>query len=118
MKFTGILMASEDPKRLKDYYSKLFDAPGFDDENGFFGWDFGGGWIVIGPHDKIKGKNQSPARIMWNLETADVKSDFDTLVAKGATVVAEPYSPGDDMLIATFSDPDDNYFQLMSPMPA
>ncbi len=39
----------------------------------------------------------------------------------GATVVQEPYTPdqGDEEMegqIATFSDPDDNYFQLMSPM--
>jgi predicted enzyme related to lactoylglutathione lyase len=33
-------------------------------------------------------------------------------------VVQEPYTPGEgeDGLIATFSDPDGNYFQLMSPM--
>ncbi len=34
-------------------------------------------------------------------------------------VVRDPYNPGEsaDMgLIATFADPDDNYFQLMSPM--
>ena len=37
--------------------------------------------------------------------------------AAGAIVVAEPYSfegaPG--MWIATLADPDDNYFQVMSP---
>jgi hypothetical protein len=34
-------------------------------------------------------------------------------------VIQEPYHPGDDeseMWIATFSDPDSNYFQLVSPM--
>jgi len=34
--------------------------------------------------------------------------------------VQEPYDPGDeadgDMSIATFADPDGNYFQLVSPM--
>jgi len=32
--------------------------------------------------------------------------------------VREPYNPGGapDGLIATFEDPDGNYFQLMSPM--
>ena len=36
----------------------------------------------------------------------------------GATVVQEPYQPGEapEGWIATFSDPDDNYFQLLSPM--
>ena len=36
----------------------------------------------------------------------------------GAKVIAEPYSMGEDQnfLIATLSDPDGNYFQLVSPM--
>src|SRR5439155_1595167 len=50
---------------------------------------------------------------------ADVNGDFETLKAAGATVIQEPYHPGDDeseMWIATFADPDSNYFQLVSPM--
>jgi predicted enzyme related to lactoylglutathione lyase len=36
-------------------------------------------------------------------------------------VLREPYRPGDgdddgEMWVATFADPDGNYFQLMSPM--
>ena len=42
-----------------------------------------------------------------------------TLKSAGATVVQEPYQmDGDPGWIATLSDPDGNYFQLMSPMPA
>lgn len=39
-------------------------------------------------------------------------------IAAGATVVRQPYGPdgAGEGLIATLSDPDDNYFQLMSPM--
>ena len=78
--------------------------------------------MFIGPHDQVKGKNASPGRIILNIESADVRGDFERLVAAGATVVREPYSPGPmpdgapEMLIATFADPDDNYFQLVSPM--
>jgi predicted enzyme related to lactoylglutathione lyase len=55
---------------------------------------------------------------MWNIETADVKGKFERLKAAGATVVQDPYQPGEgtEMWIATFSDPDNNYFQLISPM--
>jgi predicted enzyme related to lactoylglutathione lyase len=55
---------------------------------------------------------------MWNIETSDVKGDFERLKAAGGTVVQEPYQPegAPEMWVATFSDPDDNYFQLMSPM--
>jgi predicted enzyme related to lactoylglutathione lyase len=50
-----------------------------------------------------------------------VRGDFERFKASGATVIAEPYGSEDDPdqgLIATFADPDNNYFQLMSPMPA
>ena len=117
MNFNSILIGSEDPQRLVDYYSKLFGKPAFED-GGYSGWQIGTGFVTVGPHDEVKGKNAHPGRFLWNIESADVKGDFDRLVAAGATVVREPYGFGesDPGLIATFSDPDDNYFQLMSPM--
>lgn len=119
MNFNSILIGSENPERLKEYYTKLFGKP-IMDEGGYFGWQLGSGWMTVGPHDQVKGKNTQPGRLIWNIEAADVKGEFNKLKAAGATVVKEPYSmgeaPGQDMLITTFSDPDGNYFQLMSPM--
>jgi predicted enzyme related to lactoylglutathione lyase len=45
--------------------------------------------------------------------------DAQRLKAAGAMVVQEPYQPDEDPegWIATFADPDDNYFQLVSPFP-
>jgi|SRR5215210_647846 len=117
MKFNSILIGSEDPKRLIDYYTKLFGKPGFEDD-GFSGWQFGEGYVNIGAHDQVRGKNVAPGRIIWNLETTDVKGEFDRLKSAGAIVVREPYSfeGYPDSWIATLADPDDNYFQLMTPM--
>ena len=117
MNLNSILIGSEDPQRLADYYSKLFGKPGME-EGGYAGWQIGTGWITVGPHDEVKGKNTHPGRVIWNVETPDVKGEFERLKAAGARVVQEPYHPGEasEMWIATFSDPDDNYFQLMSPM--
>ena len=74
--------------------------------------------VTVGPHDQVKGKNPQPGRLIWNIESPDVKGDFARLKAAGATVVREPYSLGEGpgAWIATFADPDDNYFQLVSPM--
>jgi predicted enzyme related to lactoylglutathione lyase len=46
--------------------------------------------------------------------------EFDRIKGLGATVEHEPYQPGDgdEMWLATFEDPDGNFFQLASPMPA
>lgn len=117
MNLNGILIGSEDPQRLVDYYGKLFGEPGWAD-GGYTGWQIGSAYLMVGPHDEVTGKNPQPGRLLWNIESTDVKGDFDRFAAAGATVVREPYNPGEapDGLIATFADPDDNYFQLISPM--
>ena len=118
MKLSGVLIGTDDPEQLKAYYTKLFGKPTWED-GGYFGWQFGDSGIAFGAHDQVKGKNREPGRIIWNLEAADVKGEFQKLKSAGASVVREPYHPGteDQGWIATFSDPDNNYFQLMSPMP-
>ncbi len=118
MNLNSILIGSEAPESLADYYTKLFGKPGWED-GGYTGWQIGSGGITVGPHDQVKGRNTQPGRLIWNIESADVKGDFEKLKAAGATVVQEPYNPGEGestMWIATFSDPDSNYFQLVSPM--
>jgi len=117
MNLNSILIGSEDPQRLVDYYTKLFGEPAWNME-GYVGWQIGSGAVTVGPHDEVRGKNTQPGRLIWNIETPDVKSEFDRLVAAGATVIKEPYGFGDDNqdAICTFADPDDNYFQLTSPM--
>ncbi len=117
MNLIGILIGSEDPQHLASFYKGLFGEPTRDME-GYTGWLLGSGALTIGPHDQVKGRNESPGRVIWNLESPDVKGDTERFRAAGAAVIAEPYPPGEssDDWIATFADPDGNYFQLMSPM--
>lgn len=113
-----IMLFSEDPKSLSDFYKKVFQKePDFEME-GYSGFSAGSVTIMVGPHDKVQGKNANPERIMLNFETSDVKNEFERIKEIGAEVIAEPYKPGEepDMLIATFADPDGNFFQLGSPM--
>lgn len=118
MNFNSILIGSEDPQRLVEYYSRILGKPAMED-GGYAGWQIGTGFVSVGPHDEVTGKNAQPGRLLWNIESADVPGDFDRFKAAGAVVVREPYNPagpgGPGMLIATFSDPDDNLFQLISP---
>ena len=117
MNLNSILIGSADPQRLTAYYTKLFGAPGWND-GGYSGWQLGTGFVTVGPHDEVTGVNTQPGRLIWNIESADFTADFERLKATGATVVREPYHPGEtaDAWIATFADPDGNYFQLLSPM--
>jgi predicted enzyme related to lactoylglutathione lyase len=116
--FNSILIGSADPQRLADFYGRLFGEPMMSD-GGYTGWLVGSGYVSVGPHDQVKGSNAEPGRLIWNIESEDVKADFERFRAAGATVVAEPYTMDGmpaDTWIATLADPDGNYFQLMSPM--
>ncbi len=117
MDFNSILIGSEDPTPLIEYYTRLFGEPQMADGT-YAGWAIGNGFIGVGPHSEVTGTSLQPGRIIWNIESADVQADFERLKVAGGIVVAEPYTFGDDGTthIATFADPDGNYFQLMSPM--
>jgi predicted enzyme related to lactoylglutathione lyase len=117
MNFNSVLIGSDNPGRLIEYYTKLFGEPAFQDE-GYSSWQLGSGVISIGGHSEVSGPNTHPGRIILNLETSDVQGEFARLQAAGARVIREPYGfeGYPDMWIATLADPDDNYFQLTTPM--
>ena len=117
MNFNSILIGSADPDRLVEYYTRLLGEPGMS-EGGYTGWQLGSGFVTVGPHSEVSGKNAQPGRLIWNIETADVKGEFERMKAAGAIVVREPYTfeGYPDSWIATLADPDDNYFQLATPM--
>ena len=116
MNFNNILIGSANPDALVEYYTKLFGKPAMSD-GGYTGWQIGSGFMSVGPHSEVTGKNAHPGRLIWNIESGDVQGEFDKMKAAGAIVVREPYSfeGYPDSLIATLADPDDNYFQLTSP---
>lgn len=124
LNFNSILVFSENPAELAEFYKKVLDKKPEMEMEGYTGFQVGVGWITIGPHDKVKGKSNNPERIMFNLETDDVRKEFARIKEiEGAGIIAEPY--GDEEkpmeegggLVATFADPDGNFFQLMPPMP-
>jgi len=61
------------------------------------------------------GKAKDPGRLMFNLETAQVKEEFERIKTSGVTDIRETYEMGGGW-IATLADPDGNYFQLVTPM--
>jgi predicted enzyme related to lactoylglutathione lyase len=118
MNLNGILIGTDDADRLAAYYTRLFGEPNWSD-GGYTGWQIGSGSVSVGAHSEVHGENAQPGRLLWNIETADVRGDFNRLREAGAIVVREPYGFDglpDDVLIATLADPDGNYFQLVSPM--
>lgn len=117
MKLTGLMIGSENPKALGEFYTKLFGAAGWQQDD-WYGFDIGGGTLMVGPHSEVKGSNQSPARIMITLVSEDVVAEAERFKGLGAVVIAEPYHPDpkdESIWLATFADPENNYLQLSSP---
>jgi predicted enzyme related to lactoylglutathione lyase len=114
LNLTNIMIGSPQPEVLGEFYARVLDRPADMKEEGWYSWRLGAGSLSIGGHSEVKGEAKEPQRVILNFETKDVKEEFERIKASGATVVKDPYEL-QGMWIATFSDPDGNYFQLMSP---
>lgn len=108
------MLGSHQPKVLAEFYEKVIGKKADMSEGTWFGWQVGSCFFGIGEHSEVKGTNKEPARMIFNFETKDVKGEFDRIKNTGAKVVKEPYDM-QGAWIATFADPDGNYFQLMTP---
>jgi predicted enzyme related to lactoylglutathione lyase len=118
LKLNTVMLGSDDAKALSAFYAEVLGEPAWQDD-AYTGWQAGDTWLMIGSHSEVKGRNEMPGRIMLNFETPDVRAEFERIKSLGARVEQEPYAPGEEpeMLLATFEDPDGNFFQLASPMP-
>ena len=117
LSFNHVMIGTSQPEVLGEFYGRVFDrAPDMKDEGGY-SWRVGAAFLSVGEHSEVKGEAAEPQRVILNLETSEVKEEFERIKALGATVVKEPYEMM-EMWIATFADPDGNYFQLMSPWTA
>jgi predicted enzyme related to lactoylglutathione lyase len=117
LNLNSIMIGTKQTKALVAFYEKVLGKPPemVDEEAGFYGWQVGSGYIGILEHSEMGGKTKDPGRIMLNFETSQVQAEFERVKALGGVVIRAPYKM-DEEWIATFADPDGNYFQLMSPM--
>lgn len=117
LNFSSVMLGSTKPKELAEFYEKVFERKADWQDGNWSGWQVGNTHLTIGEHSEAKGKSKDPVRILLNFDTEDVKGEFERIKKiEGAEVIKEPYTPGEasDMWIATFADPDGNYFQLMT----
>ena len=112
------MLGSSQPKVLAEFYEKVLGKKPDWQDGDWSGFQVGNTHITIGGHSEVKGKSKEPQRIILNFDTKEVKEEFERIKAiEGVEVVKDPYNPDEakDMWIATFADPDGNYFQLMTP---
>lgn len=115
LNLSSIMLGSTQPTVMAEFYQKVFDKEPDMSDGGFTGWVVGSTFLGVGEHSEVDAKAKEPQRLIFNFDTKDVKEEFERIKAiSGATVVKEPYQMG-DAWIATFADPDGNYFQLTTP---
>src|SRR5436309_10015084 len=61
LSFNSVLVGSEDPKALSEFYTKVLGEPGWQDDV-YTGWQAGSGFLMVGPHSEVKGRNEMPGR--------------------------------------------------------
>ncbi|MCR4264527.1 MAG: hypothetical protein NUV98_07500 [Candidatus Roizmanbacteria bacterium] len=124
LNLNSVMIGTSQVKVLAEFYEKVFGKAPDMQEGEWYGWSVGNTFISFGTHSEVKGKAKEPQRMIFNLETKEVKEEFERIKKLGATVIKEPYemsseagsgSDGQGAWIATLADPDGNYFQLMTP---
>ena len=118
MKLLGVMIGTEDSKKLGEFYEGILGPVAYQD-NDWYGFDIDGGTLMIGPHSEVHGKNQDAPRLMIAIENKDVPALYRQFVDGGATSVAEPYQPDREqspgVWLATVADIDGNYIQISTP---
>jgi len=119
-KIDGILLSSPDAKKLSAFYRDMLGLKiGMEAEMGDGGdkvYVFqlrDGSDLVVMDHSKIKGKSPQPERYMINFEVDDIDTEVKRLKEKKAKLIQDIYHIEEYGRVATFEDPDGNYFQLV-----
>src|SRR3989344_9268011 len=116
----SINLFSESAKKLANFYSEkvglkvTLEAEMGEAGEEIFGFDFGGGsGLYVVDHSKVKGSNQEPERIIFNLEVDNIEEEVKKLEMAGVKKIKDTYHVEGYGYIATFEDIDGNYFQLV-----
>ena len=76
-------------------------------------FDFGDTYFFIGKHDKVKGKNKDPHRIMIGFNVDSVAEAYNEIKDKDVTFVAKPFeAPAGGYWCMTIQDPEGNIIQF------
>lgn len=116
----SVTIFSEKAKRLAGFYRDKVglkvttEAEIGDEGENLFGFEgMGGSGFYIVDHSKVKGENKQPERVIINWEVDDIEEDVKKLDRAGVKKIQDIYHMQDYGYIATFEDPDGNYFQLV-----
>jgi catechol 2,3-dioxygenase-like lactoylglutathione lyase family enzyme len=111
----SILLASTDPKALRDWYERALGVTANND--GFL--PLGEVGLLIDGRDDVAAKASEPARVILNVHVADARATARHLDSLGVTWIADlEYREGAGAWFGTVLDPDGNYLQIIELTPA
>lgn len=119
----GVRINSDNAKALAEFYRDkvgLEMTNEFEGEDGSKGYEFSfknGPSFNVHEHSDIKGKNEDAPRFFINYEVNDLEREAERLEKESVKVIQELYHVEGYGLIATYEDPDGNYFQLVQVRP-
>ncbi len=116
----SILLSSQNPKKLAMFYKDTVGLPmtleaemGEENED-FFGFEMKKGTsLYILPHSEVKGKSKQPERFLVNFEVDAIEKEVARLKKAKVRLVKDTYHVEGYGKIATFEDPDGNFFQFV-----
>lgn len=107
-----INITSEHAERLGAWYRdvlKLPQAP----EMGEFAFRAGPLELIIDGHSQTRGQTAEPSRVLLNLFVADIHAEHQRLSEAGVAFIRPPEQEPWGGIIATMTDPDGNYVQIV-----
>lgn len=114
MDVTGavINITSEHSERLGTWYRDVLQLPRAE-EMGEWAFRAGPLELIIDGHSETRGATSEPSRVLINLLVSDIAAERARLGAAGVSFVREPDREPWGGVIATMTDPDGNYVQLV-----
>jgi len=110
----SLLLASDDPARLRDWYATALDA--HPDADGFV--QFGAVGMLMDKRDDLAPRTVEPGRVILNYHVTDIQAHRRHLDALGVRWISDVEYRGDGgAWFATVVDPDGNYVQLIELTP-
>ncbi len=92
LNLNSIMLGTSDLPKMKTFYEAVFEKKPDMEEGGYSGWLVGQCFFTVGEHSEVHGNSKEPQRIMFNIETKEVKEEFDRISkTDGVTVIKEPY---------------------------
>jgi predicted enzyme related to lactoylglutathione lyase len=112
-KIVGITVWTEDLLKLKNFYHQVLKLPLHSHHQEFVVFKWGEMRLNIGLHDRVRGMNHDPFRIMIHLRTDNILKETNRLLSLGVEFIRLPEKESWGGWVGTFKDPDDNVLQLL-----